>query len=127
MRVTQGQPFGEIPVELPAYRGLRGWIEHEHPGTAAAANATPTPATAQLQAIFSGLPAGVLLLDDAETIKECNPAAAALLGEDLRGAHWPTIAARQFSFDYTESAELALCGERLLNIIAAPPRRPAGS
>lgn len=120
MRLTQKQPFGDIPVELPAYRSLQGWVEHGDPGTVTAANATATPTTALLQAIFSDLPAGILLLDDAETIKECNPAAETLLGNELRGAHWPTIAARHFTFGCAESAELALCGERLLNIIAAP-------
>ena len=122
-QVTRGQPFGEISVKLPdAYHGLRSWVEHEHPGAdAAAANVADTPATAQLHAIFAGLPAGVLLLDDAETVIECNPAAETLLGTYLRGAHWPTIAANHFTFGYPESAELALCGERLVNIIAAPP------
>lgn len=126
-QVTRGQPFGEIPVKLPdAYRGLRGWVEHEHPGCGAVvANVADTPAMAQLHAIFTGLPAGVLLLDDAETVIECNPVAETLLGAYLRGAHWPTIAATHFTFGCPESAELALCGERLVNIITAPPS-PAG-
>jgi two-component system sensor histidine kinase FlrB len=81
----------------------------------AAANHTPLPS----ENTYAAIPAGVLMLNDAELILECNPIAESLLGGGLCGAHWPTVAARNFTFGGADCGELALCGERLLNIISA--------
>ena len=52
---------------------------------------------ARLAALVRGLPGGVLVLDADETIQECNPAAALLLGEPLLGQSYPAVLARSAS------------------------------
>ena len=115
------QPWSTLCAELPAsYRGLQGWVEHMHkesvlPLRRDGVNRTPLPS----ERTYAAIPAGVLRVNDAELILECNSVAESLLGGGLCGAHWPTVAARNFTFGGTHDAELALCGDRLLNIISA--------
>ncbi len=48
----------------------------------------------RLSLLLSALPAGVVVLDQAQTVVEVNPAAAAMLAQPLVGEPWPAVAAR---------------------------------
>ncbi|MBI5461131.1 MAG: PAS domain-containing protein [Gammaproteobacteria bacterium] len=70
----------------------------------------------RLQTLIETLPAGVLVLDAAEYVRECNRVALEQLGKPLVGEHWSTIGARAFCVQDSFGAEIALHDGRRLNI-----------
>lgn len=48
----------------------------------------------RLSSLLAVLPGGVVLLDSANTIRDANPAALALLGQPLLGEAWPSVTQR---------------------------------
>jgi len=74
------------------------------------------PRDARLRKVFNVLPGGVIILDGAGQIRECNPAAVKLLGEPLQGALWREVAARVFSPRPDDGHNLSLCDGRRVNV-----------
>ena len=70
----------------------------------------------RLQSLLSLLPAGVVVLDHAGRVSDCNPAARALLGEPLQGARWRDVIARAFSPRHDDGHELSLASGRRVNL-----------
>ena len=70
----------------------------------------------RLSAVVEGLPGGVLVLDDLGEIRECNPAAAALLGEPLLGEAFAAVLTRATSSSGAIGAHTELRSGRFLNI-----------
>ena len=70
----------------------------------------------RLQILLETLPAGVLVLDGVERVRECNRVAVNQLGEPLIGEHWSVITARAFRMQESRGAEIALRDGRRVNI-----------
>src|SRR5690242_16744456 len=51
----------------------------------------------RLQHLLQALPAGVVVLDGAGIVRECNRAARALLGEPLQNQYWSAVIERAFA------------------------------
>lgn len=75
---------------------------------------------ARLDAILTALPAGVVVLDGAGCISECNPAARQLLGEPLQGESWATVIARVFAPRSDDGHEISLRDGRRASISTCP-------
>lgn len=73
-----------------------------------------------LRAILTALPAGVVVLDGAGRIQECNPAASALLGEPLLGEVWTTVITRTFAPRSDDGHEISLKDGRRVSISTCP-------
>lgn len=74
----------------------------------------------RLQTLLETLPAGVLVLDGVERVRDCNRLAVDQLGEPLLGESWSVITARAFSLEESHGAELALRDGRRVNIASRP-------
>jgi two-component system sensor histidine kinase FlrB len=70
--------------------------------------------------LIDALPGGVVVLDAAGSIRECNPAAKDLLGEPLIGEHWASVAARALQSASRLGGELALPSGRRVTIAERP-------
>ena len=70
----------------------------------------------RLQILLETLPAGVLVLDAVECVRECNAVAVDQLGEPLVGEPWSVITARAFRLEESRGTELALRDGRHVNI-----------
>ncbi len=66
------------------------------------------------------LPGGVVVLDGAGVIQQCNAAAIELLGEPLEGCRWSAIIKRAFAVQNSESHDVALKDGRLVDISTSP-------
>src|SRR5690606_35722318 len=71
---------------------------------------------ARLQSLLALLPAGVVVIDQAGRVAECNPAAVELLGEPLRGARWLDVIARSFAPRSDDGHEISLQDGRRIAI-----------
>jgi two-component system sensor histidine kinase FlrB len=69
----------------------------------------------RLAALINGLPGGVLVLDSAGEIQECNPAASELLGEPLLGQSFEEVL-RRAVLDAASAAHTELRSGRFVNI-----------
>ncbi|MFN2308632.1 MAG: PAS domain-containing sensor histidine kinase [Gammaproteobacteria bacterium] len=74
----------------------------------------------RLQTLLETLPAGVLVLDGGEQVRECNAVAVDQLGEPLLGEPWSVVTARAFNLEDSQGAELALRDGRRLNMASRP-------
>jgi len=74
---------------------------------------------ARLSRLLTALPAGVILINGAGVIEECNPAAVDLLGEPLQGELWREVIARVFT-DEGEGQAVRLRDGRLASISTCP-------
>jgi len=86
--------FGSVSDRLPgAFYSLRGQVTQLRTELGEA-HAGKEHLSARLAALVKGLPGGVLVLDGAGLIRECNPAAARLLGEPLLKERWTAVLSR---------------------------------
>jgi two-component system sensor histidine kinase FlrB len=86
--------FGSVSEQLPgAFYSLRGQVTQLRTELGEA-HAGKEHLSARLSALIKGLPGGVLVLDGAGLIRECNPAAARLLGEPLLRQRWTAVLSR---------------------------------
>ena len=74
----------------------------------------------QLRVILNALPAGVIVLDGAGIVRECNPAAADLLGEPLLQQPWRDIIARAFAPQADDGHDVSLHNGRRVNLATTP-------
>lgn len=74
----------------------------------------------RLQRLLSALPVGVLVLDGAGVVRECNPAAHTLLGQPLLNADWREISARAFDGRRGAGREQALRDGRSVSLSYNP-------
>lgn len=72
--------------------------------------------TNRFEHLLSVLPAGVVVLDRHGRVQDCNPMAAALLGEPLRGCAWNEIIARAFDPRPNDGHEISLRDGRLVSV-----------
>jgi two-component system sensor histidine kinase FlrB len=70
--------------------------------------------------LIDALPGGVVVLDAAGAIRECNPAAKDLLGEPLIGERWASVAARTLQCASRLGGEFALPSGRRVTIAERP-------
>lgn len=75
---------------------------------------------AQLRAILTALPAGVVVLDGSGRISQSNPMATALLGEPLLGEIWATVIARVFKPRSDDGHDISLQDGRRVSISTCP-------
>ncbi|WP_111640530.1 sensor histidine kinase [Marinimicrobium alkaliphilum] len=70
----------------------------------------------RLENLLNFLPGGVIVLDPAGRVSECNPSAIDLLGEPLRGAVWRDVIARSFAPRQDDGHEVSLHDGRRISI-----------
>lgn len=70
----------------------------------------------RLKRLFSMLPGGVVVLDGDGTVRDCNSAAIALLGEPLRGERWCDVIARAFAPLPDDGHEISLRDGRRVSL-----------
>ena len=99
----------ELTAELTVARGDNAahWEEKER-------------LASRLQSLLHALPGGVVVVDGAGCVQECNPAAIALLGEPLLGIAWRNIILRAFAPRSDDGHEISLRDGRLVNIATTP-------
>jgi two-component system sensor histidine kinase FlrB len=86
--------FGSVSEHLSgAFDSLRGEVAGLRLQLQEA-EASGAELAARLAALVNGIPGGVLLLDSAGAIQECNPGATELLGEPLLGQTFAAVLAR---------------------------------
>ncbi len=76
--------------------------------------------TKQLRVVLNALPAGVVVLDGAGVVQECNPAAVDLLGAPLFGQAWRDIIARAFAPQADDGHDVSLRDGRRVNLATTP-------
>lgn len=74
----------------------------------------------RLDNLLAVLPAGVVVLDGAGVIQDCNAAAIDLLDEPLKGQRWIDIIDRAFSPQAGDGHDVSLHDGRLVNIATSP-------
>lgn len=74
----------------------------------------------RLDNLLAVLPAGVVVLDGAGVIQDCNAAAIDLLDEPLKGQRWIDIIDRAFSPQPGDGHDVSLHDGRLVNIATSP-------
>lgn len=74
----------------------------------------------RLQSLLHALPGGVVVLDGAGCVQQCNPAAITLLGEPLLGIAWRSIILRAFAPRSDDGHEISLRDGRLVSIATTP-------
>ncbi len=74
----------------------------------------------RLASLLKGLPAGVVVLDNAGCIQEVNPAAEMLLGLPLVGMGWRDVIERSFAPDPQSGCDLRLADGRLVSLSTCP-------
>lgn len=72
------------------------------------------------RAMLNALPAGVVVLDGAGVVQECNPAAVDLLGEPLLGQRWRDVIARAFAPQADDGHDVSLRDGRRVNLATTP-------
>ncbi len=77
---------------------------------------TASPATVSTTTVLEALPAGVIILNARGLVKECNPAAVALLGEPLIGEKWAAVINRSFKPQADDGHEVSLRDGRKLSV-----------
>ncbi len=70
----------------------------------------------RLQRLLELLPGGVVVMDGDGVVADCNPAAASLLGEPLRGVRWLDIIARAFAPTSEGGSEVTLQNGRRVSL-----------
>lgn len=71
----------------------------------------------RLEHLLAVLPGGVVVLDAAEVIQECNPVAQELLGEQLLQQPWRRVAQRIFRSPMSDGGDIQLANGRVINIV----------
>ena len=80
----------------------------------------PLPAPKRHRVVLNALPAGVVVLDGAGVVQECNPAAVELLGDPLLGQAWRDIIARAFAPQADDGHDVSLRDGRRVNLATTP-------
>ncbi len=84
------------------------------------ASATRDLNAQRLDNLLAVLPAGVVVLDGAGVVQDCNAAAIDLLDEPLKGQRWIDIIDRAFSPQAGDGHDVYLHDGRLVNIATSP-------
>lgn len=74
----------------------------------------------RLERMLEVLPAGVVVLDGAGYVEQCNPAAVDLLGEPLQGVLWRDVIRRAFAPRLDDGHEVSLKDGRRVSISTQP-------
>lgn len=80
----------------------------------------------RLARLLEGLPGGVVVVDGAGRIQECNPAALELLGAARTGEPWEAVAQRTFEAGAGEAGEIQLNNGRRVILSVRPLTAEAG-
>jgi two-component system, sensor histidine kinase FlrB len=108
--------FGSVSEQLSgAFDSLRGQVAQLR-NELAQANAGKEQLAARLAALIQGLPGGVLVLDEAGSICECNPTASQLLGEPLIGLRFSAVLARAATGALSAAEQTELKSGKFVNI-----------
>lgn len=91
--------FNQVSQELTqAYEGLQGRVESLTAELAVANGELrrqfqeKEALSERLSLLLNALPAGVVVLDHAAVVSEANPVTHEMLGKDVVGQHWPSLA-----------------------------------
>lgn len=121
--------FNRVSTRLEAsYHQLEDRVSQLHgelanqrdASTAGSAETAVSENPAQLRAILTALPAGVVVLDGKGMISEFNPCANALLGELHLGEIWANVIARVFAPRSDDGHEISLRDGRRVSISTCP-------
>jgi two-component system, sensor histidine kinase FlrB len=108
--------FGSVSQQLSgAFDSLRSQVA-ELRVELGEAHAGKEQLAARLSALVKGLPGGVLVLDNRDEIRECNPAAHELLGEPLLGQLFSAVCARASQSPRGAGEQTELSNGRFMNI-----------
>lgn len=110
--------FNRLSQQLiDSYQNLESSVAQLH----ASFSHDPTPNTSKhYRAVLNALPAGVIVLDGAGVVQECNPAAVDLLGEPLLKQRWRDIIARAFAPRSDDGHDVSLHDGRRVNLATTP-------
>jgi len=76
--------------------------------------------TKRHRAVLNALPAGVVVLDGAGVVQECNPSATDLLGAPLLGQRWRDVIARAFAPQADDGHDVSLRDGRRVTLATTP-------
>jgi two-component system, sensor histidine kinase FlrB len=108
--------FGSVSDQLSgAFDSLRAEVAQLR-AQLGEAHAGKEHLAARLSALIKGLPGGVLVLDSAGEIQECNPVARELLGEPLLEQSFTAVLARAAVSIGGAGEHIELCTRRFVNI-----------
>jgi two-component system sensor histidine kinase FlrB len=108
--------FGSVSTQLSrAFDSLRAQVS-ELRAELSHAHAGNDHLAARLAALITGLPGGVLVLDSAGAIQECNPVALDLLGEPLLGEAFASVLERAAAGAGDVGEQTELRSGRFVNI-----------
>ncbi len=74
----------------------------------------------RLQTILAALPAGVVIVNDAQTIIDCNALALEFLNEPLLECQWPTIVRERLISSKDQPHESLLSNGKCINLTTSP-------
>lgn len=127
------ETFSQLSEQLvDSYHQLQGEVQHldralSHSRTDGAAPDEEARRLAnRLQCLLEALPGGVVVLDGCGVVQECNPAAAELLGEPLKGALWRDVISRAFAPRIDDGHEVSLRDGRRVSISTSSLGSEAG-
>ncbi|MEP6885713.1 MAG: ATP-binding protein [Gammaproteobacteria bacterium] len=108
--------FGSVSEHLSgAFDSLRAEVAQLR-AELSTAHAGKQHLAARLSGLIAGLPGGVLVLDSAGEIQECNPAARELLGEPLLAQGFAAVFEREAAAGGSAAEHIELRGGRFVNI-----------
>ncbi len=132
---TAFETFNQLSMQLGAsYRQLQSQVQQleqelrqarRQPRQHTPANEAERLAN-RLQCLLQALPGGVIVLDGRGVVQECNPAAADLLGEPLKGELWRDVISRAFAPRIDDGHEVSLIDGRRVSIATSSLGREAG-
>jgi len=117
--------FNQVSLELTqAYEGLQGRVESLTSELAVANGELrrqyqeKEALSERLSLLLNALPAGVVVLDSSALVSEANPVAQAMLGLDIVGRDWPSLAQTRLSA--TDAPDEWQLDERRVAIAESP-------
>ncbi len=125
--------FNELSQHLSvSYQGLQEQVAKLHDELAAARSERlktleeKAKLANRLEKILAALPAGVIVLDAAGSIVDCNAVALDFLGEPLHGLSWPDVAARSLIAVADNPHERQLLSGKRVNLTCRQLEQDAG-
>lgn len=119
--------FTELSSSLEAsYRDLEAQVVHLSDELRATRRSRQEEASARqrlagrFEGLLNALPGGVLLLDAAAVVRDCNPAAIELLGGPLVGLEWSAVCQRSMQRASVWGGEVPLASGRHVSVAQRP-------
>lgn len=120
------QAFNRMSVALEtSYRELEQRVAQLN-AELAASRSERLQLADRLETLVDALPGGLVVLDETDTISECNSTAEQLLGADLVGQDWDAVCQRAFADHQSDAHDIRLRDGRWIAISARRLESHAG-